>query len=191
MVPEPAVGQAFRIAVDGVRGDPGWGPVGPARRAVDNLAALQTLRTVQAQERPATADEQAVLGRWTSWGALPKVFDASDSEFAQLREQLHEVLDEREWSAARRTVLNAHYTSPGYATAMWDTLTGLGFEAGAVLEPGCGAGVFMGVAPAGARMTGVELDPVTAGIAAALYPQSNLRTESFADSGYPLTCSTR
>ena len=37
-------------------------------------------------------------------------------------------------------------------------------------------------------MTGVELDPVTAGIAAALYPQANIRAESFADTRSPAGC---
>src|SRR6266571_8105738 len=36
-------------------------------------------------------------------------------------------------------------------------------------------------APEGAQVTGVELDPVTAGIAAALYPQAQILAESFAD----------
>lgn len=34
-----------------------------------------------------------------------------------------------------------------------------------VLEPGCGSGNFIAFIPDTARVTGVELDPVTAGIA--------------------------
>ena len=48
---------------------------------------------------------------------------------------------------------------------MWQTLTDLGFQAGRVLEPGAGAGTFIALAPAGAELTGVELDPTTARIA--------------------------
>ena len=143
------------------------------------------LRTLQEQEREATAAEQQVLGRWTSWGALPKVFDEHDETHTELRGQLRGLLDEREWTAARRTVLNAHYTSPMYAQQIWCALEGLGFTGGEVLEPGCGAGVFMGVAPQSARVTGIELDPVTAQIAHALYPQHQVRAESFTDSPFP------
>ena len=57
----------------------------------------------------------------------------------------------------------------------------LGFAGGQVLEPGCGSGNFLGFAPPGADLTGVELDPVTAAIAAALYPQARVLTGSFAD----------
>ena len=49
---------------------------------------------------------------------------------------------------------------------MWQAVRELGFTEGRVLEPGCGAGIFLGIAPEGARLTGVELDPTTASIAA-------------------------
>jgi len=52
-------------------------------------------------------------------------------------------------------------------------------DGGQVLEPGCGSGNFIGFAPGGARVTGVELDPVTASIAATLYPDADIANESF------------
>jgi len=56
-----------------------------------------------------------------------------------------------------------------------------------VLEPGCGAGTFLGLAPAAAtELIGVELDPTTAAIAAALYPQADIRAESFAATRLPV-----
>ena len=58
----------------------------------------------------------------------------------------------------------------------------LGFERGRVLEPGCGSGNFIAFAPDGAQVTGIELDPVTAGIAALLHPGAEIRAGSFADS---------
>ena len=54
-----------------------------------------------------------------------------------------------------------------------------------MLEPGSGAGTFIGLAPEAAQMTGVELDPLTASISAALYPQASIRAESFADTRLP------
>ena len=81
--------------------------------------------------------------------------------------------------------MNAHYTDAAIVRAMWDAVARLGFEGGVVLEPGCGSGNFLGFAPAPARMLGIELDPVTAGIAAALYPDAEVRNESFADSRLP------
>lgn len=91
------------------------------------------------------------------------------------------MLTEREWAQARLTTINAHYTSPAVVAEVWRGLERLGFGGGRVLEPGCGSGTFIGLAPAEARMTGVELDETTASIAAALYPNAQVQAESFAD----------
>ena len=52
-----------------------------------------------------------------------------------------------------------------------------------MLEPGCGSGLFIGLAPdtvrASCRFVGVEIDPVTADIAQALYPNAEIRPVGF------------
>ena len=78
-------------------------------------------------------------------------------------------------------MLNAHYTDAGLVSAIWDGLADLGFAGGRVLEPGCGSGNFISLAPESAEITGVELDPTTAAIAAALYPDADILAESFAE----------
>ncbi|MDG4785405.1 hypothetical protein O7626_05565 [Micromonospora sp. WMMD1102] len=166
------------------RGQEDLAPRGEVARLNANLAALRTLRTLQAEDRPATVEEQAVLARWSGWGAVPGVFEGradhrDHARFEAAREQLRQLLDEREYAAAERNTLNAHYTAAAYVRAIWDAVRGLGFAGGDVLEPGCGSGTFIGLAPDGARLTGVEVEPVTAGIAAALYPHATIRTESF------------
>lgn len=65
--------------------------------------------------------------------------------------------------------LNEFYTSPEVATAMWSVLDRLGVKAGEVLEPSCATGVFLHTSPDGVRVTGVELDPVSAAVAKALH----------------------
>lgn len=139
------------------------------------------LRDLDDQARPAVPTEQQVLARWGSWGAVPQIFDETRPEFTPEREQLRELLSPAEYRAAERTTINAHYTHHAYATAMWQALTDLGLSGGTVLEPGCGAGVFLGTAPPGTRMIGVEVDPVTAAIAQHLHPEHLVYTESFAD----------
>ncbi|WP_139277867.1 hypothetical protein [Rhodococcus marinonascens] len=63
---------------------------------------------------------------------------------------------------------------------MWRAVQRAGLPEGArVLEPGCGSGHFLGSAPEGVRMVGVELDPVTAQIAHRLYPGQQVRNHGF------------
>ena len=113
------------------------------------------------------------------------MFDESRAEYAGVREQLHALTTDEEYAALRRTTINAHYTDAAYVQAIWDALAGLGFTGGQVFEPGCGSGNFFGLAPDSAAMTGVELDPVTAGITAALYPHARVITGSFAKTRLP------
>ncbi|MEW6155569.1 MAG: helicase [Actinomycetota bacterium] len=144
------------------------------------------LATLDRQARPATAHEQAVLARWSGWGALPGIFDDEDERWATERSDLRARLDDTEWDAARRTVLNAHYSSAEVVRAVWGLLRDLGFEGGRVLEPGCGSGNFIGLAPEDldVAMVGVELDRTTARVAAALYPHAEVRAEGFQDSAF-------
>src|SRR5450755_3600711 len=160
-------------------------PGRPRARVTANVEALHILRTLEAEQRQADQEERELLARWSSWGAVPQVFDETNAEWAAVREELHQLLDAEAWRAARRTTINAHYTDPAIAQAMWQTLTDLGFQAGRVLEPGAGAGTFIGLAPAGAQLTGVELDPTTARIAQAIHPHATIRAESFAQTPLP------
>ena len=116
---------------------------------------------------------------------MPAVFDPARNEYAAARAELRGLLSPAEFNAARRSTLNAHYTDAGIVGAVWSAVTRLGFTGGDVLEPGCGSGNFIGLAPPDARMVGVEVEPVTAAIAAALYPQAQVRAESFADTRAP------
>jgi len=121
-----------------------------------------------------------VLARWSGWGATPEVFDPDRRAHTWARDELSRLLTPAELSAAARNTLNAHYTDAGLVQQIWAGVQQLGFTGGRVLEPGCGSGNFIGFAPRGARFTGVELEPVTAQIAAALYPDADIACESFA-----------
>ena len=145
------------------------------------MEAIRLIHDLNSTGRPTSPDGQRVLARWSSWGAIPEVFDDLKPEWDAERAELRELLSDDEWDAAERTTINAHYTDPMIARQVWRLLDGLGFRGGAVLEPGSGSGTFIGLAPESAQMTGVELDPLTAAISAAVYPHAAVRAESFAD----------
>ena len=162
-------------------------PAGMIAKGRANLAALDVLAALGDESRPATAGEQAILARWSGWGAIPGVFDERNLEMRGLRSELGARLDEPAWAAARRTTLNAHYTPTVVVEAMWQAVRHLGFDGGRVLEPGCGSGNFIGLAPLDVPvvMVGVELDPTTAAVARALYPAAEVRVEGFEHSRFP------
>ena len=159
-------------------------PSGESQKLAANMSALRTLREVQSGNRAATPAEQKVLARWAGWGSLPGVFDENNEKFAAQRAELKELLTPEQYDAARRNTLNAHYTDVDLVDAMWDTMKDLGFTGGDVLEPGSGSGNFIGRAPKGVNMTGVELDPITAGISRLLYPDAEIHNESFGRSTF-------
>ena len=142
------------------------------------------MRRCRDEDRVANPAEQAALARWAGWGAIPQVFDDADDRFAAERAQIRQLLGTEEaWSQARRTTLNAHYTSASVVTAMWSAVRDLGVDGPVrVLEPGCGSGNFLGFAPPDAVLTGVELDPTTAAIARHLYgDRATIHTGAFED----------
>lgn len=154
-------------------------PSGPKARFQANVAAIERVRSLTETGRTATGQDQEVLAGWSSWGAVADVFDETKSNWAAEREQLRELLTEYEWEAARATTINAHYTAPAIVGEMWSALQKLGLNEGKVLEPGCGSGNFIGTAPDSMDMVGIELDPISAQVAGYLYPNAEVRNESF------------
>ncbi len=150
-----------------------------------NVEAVRCLRQIEADRRPATSAEQAVLIRYVGWGGLPQVFAEPQEAPAWQAEQaeLKSLLSPEEFASARASTLNAHYTPPLVIEAMYAGLERIGFRGGNILEPACGLGHFFGFMPAAmqarSRLTGVELDGLTARLTRALYPDAEVRAEGF------------
>ncbi|XVU24283.1 hypothetical protein ACQPZJ_44820 [Actinoplanes sp. CA-054009] len=171
----PASRPRFRPA-----GQQDLAPSGEAARIHANLAAIRILTS----GTPIGEQDQQMLARWSGWGAVPALFDERPqyaAMYAAQRAELRELVGDDGYRAARRTTLNAHYTDAAYVQIIWAAVQQLGFTGRTALEPGCGAGSFIGFAPSGTRMIGIERDPTTAAIAQALYPDAQIHAESFAD----------
>ena len=126
-----------------------------------------------------------MLVRYVGWGGIPQVFASwNDSpDWEEERATIQRLLTPAQYEAARASTLNAHYTAPAVVSAMYDAVERLGFTGGRVLEPAVGLGHFFGLMPeemsARSKLTGIELDPVTASIAAKLYPDADVRSQGF------------
>ncbi len=159
----------------------------------DNFAAIELAHRLNAEAREATEDEKRVLVKYVGWGGIPQVFAHQPSnEWAEERERLKQILTITEYESARASTLNAHYTSATVILAIYDAVQRLGFEHGRVLEPALGVGHFFGLMPAEmrarSRLTGVEIDPLSASIARKLYPGADIRTQGFEAAVLPHDC---
>ena len=100
-----------------------------------------------------------------------------------LGRELEQLVSTEEMAGLARATQYAHYTPEFMVRAMWDALERMGFRGGNVLEPGCGTGLFLATLPEKAArkvaLTGIEADPITARIAAKLFPEAWIRAEDF------------
>ena len=162
----------FRITNDAL----GTGTLG--EKFDRNLAAVRLLKSLEAADRPATAEEQQVLSQYVGWGGMASAFSPNNRRYEQLRS----LLTEDEYKAARASVLNSHYTSPVIIKAMYTALGQMGFEGGKVLEPSMGVGNFFGLLPEimkDSQLTGVELDSISGRIARKLYPNADIKITGY------------
>ncbi len=153
-----------------------------------NIAAIITLQTVERERRPATKEEQQILSHYVGWGGLSEVFDKDNSSFSNEFTQLKSLLSEDEYSMARASTLNAHYTSPAVIKAIYDVVERMGFTTGNILEPACGTGHFFGMLPDSmqkSNLYGIELDSITGRIAKQLYPNADISITGFEKTELP------
>ena len=143
-----------------------------------NVAAIRTLKQIEAEERLATPEEQEILSRYVGWGGLSDCFDERYGKYLELKS----LLSDEEYAAARASSLTAFYTSPVIIGAMYDAFSQMGFQGGNILEPACGVGNFIGMLPegmAGSRTYGVEIDSISGRIAQQLYQSSQIAVNGF------------
>ena len=162
-----------------------------------NVAAIETLRKVEAENRYATPEEQAVMAKYSGWGGIPQAFtsdlaaeslagnlgEPAPSSWAAEQVQLRELLSPEEYSAARESTLTSFYTPPEVTDCIYQALGQFGFEDGNILEPSMGVGNFFSKMPEEmhehSKLYGVELDSISGRIAQLLYPEDRIQIKGF------------
>ena len=173
-----AGGVNYRITDDALGAAP------PSQRYANNVAAIRLLKQLEAENRPATPEEQEVLAKYVGWGGLADCFDPKHSRY----EELKGLLSETEYAAARESTLTAFYTPPVVIRSIYAVLEQMGFSQGNILEPSCGVGNFLGMLPesmAESKVYGVELDDVSGRIARQLYPRSSISVRGYEKMDFP------
>ena len=171
-------GSNYRITDDHI------GEGAPLERFQRNLDAIRTLKTVETENRTATAEEQTVLAQYVGWGGLADFFDEKNPRYGKLKD----LLTDAEYAAARESTLTAFYTPPVVIRGIYAALGQMGFTQGNILEPSCGIGSFLGMLPesmSGSKLYGVELDDLSGRIARQLYQKNSIAVQGYEKTAFP------
>lgn len=158
------------------------GEVGKKERFRRNMEAIRVLKECEFENRFATPDEQIILSKYVGWGGLPEAFDENNTSWADEYKELYTALSPEEYATASESVLTAFYTPPVVISGIYKAMEQMGFRDGNILEPSCGIGNFIGMLPASmksAKVYGVEMDKVSAGIAQQLYQCSSIAAQPY------------
>lgn len=163
-------------------------------RARANVRAIEVLRDLDDSVREPTDDDIRALAAYAGWGGAQKAFeeDSADPAWSEINTRLSELLTDAEYADARSSTLTAFYTPRPVVDAMWQALGKAGFgkdpkHPDMVLEPGCGTGNFIRSTPAGSSygFTGIEADPISAGIARHLCTDDDIINNRMERTGLP------
>lgn len=163
-------------------------------RARANVRAIEVLRDLDDSVREPTDDDIRALAAYAGWGGAQKAFeeDGTDPAWSEINTRLSELLTDAEYADARSSTLTAFYTPRPVVDAIWQALGKAGFgqdpkHPDMVLEPGCGTGNFIRSTPAGSSygFTGIEADPISAGIARHLCADDDIINNRMERTGLP------
>jgi N12 class adenine-specific DNA methylase len=165
-----------------------------------NIAALDLLIKLDNEHRPASPEEQTILAKYVGWGGLKEVLldPANDAEWKtasdiELRTYVNDVYNRFNsldpdgsqglLNAAKRSIINAHYTPYEVINAIYDGVEKAGFKGGNILEPSAGIGNFLAAMPIdmanNSDVTAIEMDRTTGKILQKLFPTAETHITGF------------
>jgi len=171
-----------------------------------NLDIIQLVKKLEAENRLATPEEQALLVKYVGWGASDirnKLFSGyraaegvldsknyyGDASWKPIIEKASTLLTKEEVQTAARSSQYAHYTNEPVIRSIWNGIKRMGFPGGRIFEPGMGTGNFAGLMPddiySKSSYTGIEFDHLTAGVAKQLYQKQNILLGDFTKQTFP------
>ena len=163
------------------------GTGGPKEKYKANIQAIQLLKVLESEQRLATKEEQEVLSHYVGWGSLSDAFDETKSNWKNEYLELKELLNDKQYKAARESTLTAFYTPPIVIKSIYKKLSEMGLKTGNILEPSCGIGHFFGMRPVDmdCHFYGIELDEISGKIAQQMYQNATIAIQGFEDCDIP------
>lgn len=155
-----------------------------------NIAAIKTLKAIQAEGRTtATPEEQAVMSRFIGWGQFPSLFNYKNEKWKRERKLFTDLLGHEEFTSARDSINNAHFTDPSVVDVHYKVLEKLGFKGGRLLETSAGIGYYLGLMPEHlarkTKVAAVEKDLLSGQMLKMLYPGMDVGIQGFEEHADP------
>ncbi|WP_288147847.1 helicase-related protein [Bacteroides acidifaciens] len=144
-----------------------------------NIAAIETMKKLEASGEAPTAADMKKLRAFSGWGGLGKAFSDWDTS-----RQLRQLLGDKLYDEGAEMSRNSAYFTPAYIVdAMWDIARAMGFKGGRVLEGSAGIGNVLGLMPQDlserSYIRAVEKDPTTGKMLSLLYPDAVVDIDGF------------
>lgn len=194
---EEPVAESERKNTHNFRYDPSDpAPTSNKARYEANLAAIRLLKQLQDEGIQATPEEQRILAKFTGWGGLGEFFkgEPGTTYYVQNGEKspyqvIKELLTDEEMQAAQLSRNSAYFTPPAIIDELWSIAQHLGFKGGNILEGSAGVGNILSQMPQSisdrSNLQAVEIDSITAGILAQLYPDAQVHAAGFQEVDIP------
>lgn len=184
----PAEGERKNVRNNRTERGTDYAPKGEDARIKANIEAIELSQRLLESGETATAEQMAVLRKFSGWGGLGKAFNEG-TYGNPTAERLRKLLGEEGYKAAVESRRSAYYTPAAVIDAMWDVARALGFRGGNVLEGSAGIGNILGLMPADisdrSTIHAVEVDPTTGGILSLLYPDAKVDIQGFEKTRIP------
>ena len=172
-------------------------PSGETGKLKANIAAIRTLKELEASGAEATAEQKNVLSRYVGWGGLSEALNSNkydirnrwnadrswNDKYLSYYEELKSLLSEEEFNGAIQSTNTSHFTPDTVIRALWDIASRLGFKGGRISEPAMGVGHILGFMPrsiaAVSSISGFEIDSLSGRISKMLYPDADVKVQGY------------
>lgn len=162
--------------------------IGLKTKFKNNIAAIETLKKIESENRLATSEEQEILSKYSGWGGMAQTFDIRANGWSKEYTELRSLLTQEEYESARASTLNAHYTPKVVIDSIYKALRLFGFREGNILEPSMGVGHFFSRLPdnmSNSKLYGVELDDISGRISKQLYQNASIEIKGYEETTFP------
>ena len=159
----------------------------PQERLEQNLRAVKHLYFLEDAGRSArAAGDKNLLAGYTSFGAIPKVFEEDHKDYQLVKDTLNEA----DYAAARAATVNSFYTHDIITMWMWDRLSLAGFKGGHILDPAMATGNFFSTMHKtmkyNSTLIGVEMDCLAGRIGRMIHPEAEVHISPYQRTKLPL-----